>query len=67
MVRKSGQTQGEHPTRTIKVTEIKNVLVRTRPQFETQPHRVQTGSEAHPASYPMGTGGPYLGDKAAGA
>jgi hypothetical protein len=26
--------------------------------------RVQTGSEAHPASCPMGTGGPFLGGKA---
>jgi hypothetical protein len=25
---------------------------------------VQTGSGAHPASYPMGTGGPFLRDKA---
>jgi hypothetical protein len=25
---------------------------------------VQTGSEAHPASYPMGTGGPIPGGKA---
>jgi hypothetical protein len=25
---------------------------------------VQTGSEAHPASYPMGTGGPFPGTKA---
>jgi hypothetical protein len=25
---------------------------------------VQTGSEAHPASYPMGTGGPFPGCKA---
>jgi hypothetical protein len=25
---------------------------------------VQTGSGAHPASYPMGTGGPYPGGKA---
>jgi hypothetical protein len=25
---------------------------------------VQTGSEAHPASYPMGTGGPFPGVKA---
>jgi hypothetical protein len=24
---------------------------------------VQTSSEAHPASYPMGTGGPFPGDK----
>jgi len=29
-------------------------------------HRVQTGSEAHPASYPMGTRGSFLGDKVAG-
>jgi hypothetical protein len=30
-------------------------------------HRVQNGSGAHPASYPMGTGGSFLGGKAAGA
>jgi hypothetical protein len=29
-------------------------------------HRVQNGSGAHPASYPMGTRGSFLGDKAAG-
>jgi hypothetical protein len=29
-------------------------------------HRVQTGSGAHPASYPMGTRGPFPGVKAAG-
>jgi hypothetical protein len=28
---------------------------------------VQTGSEVHPTSYPMGTGGSFLGGKAAGA
>jgi hypothetical protein len=31
------------------------------------PHRVQTGSGAHPASYLMGTGGPFPGGKASGA
>jgi hypothetical protein len=30
-------------------------------------HRVQNGSVAHPASYPMGTRGYFLGFKAAGA
>jgi hypothetical protein len=30
-------------------------------------HRVQNGSEAHLASYPMGTGGSFLRGKAAGA
>jgi hypothetical protein len=30
-------------------------------------HRVQTGCGAYPASYPMGTGGSTLADKAAGA
>jgi hypothetical protein len=30
-------------------------------------HRVQNGSGAHPASYPMGTGGSLPGGKAAGA
>jgi hypothetical protein len=29
-------------------------------------HRVQNGSGAHPASYPMGTGDSFPGDKAAG-
>jgi hypothetical protein len=28
---------------------------------------VQTGSGVHPTSYPMGTGGSFLGGKAAGA
>jgi hypothetical protein len=30
-------------------------------------HRVQTGSVAHRASYPMGTGGSFPGGKVAGA
>jgi hypothetical protein len=30
-------------------------------------HRFQNGSGAHPASYPMGTGGSFSGGKAAGA
>jgi hypothetical protein len=30
-------------------------------------HSVQTGSGAHPASYPMGTGGSFPGGKAVGA
>jgi hypothetical protein len=30
-------------------------------------HRVQNGSEAHPASYPMGTRGSFPGGKAVGA
>jgi hypothetical protein len=30
-------------------------------------HVVQTGSGAHPASYPMGNAGSYIGDKTAGA
>jgi hypothetical protein len=30
-------------------------------------HRVQTGSEILPSSYPMGIGGSYPGGKAAGA
>jgi hypothetical protein len=30
-------------------------------------HRVQTGSGAHSASYPMGTNGSFPGSKAAGA
>jgi hypothetical protein len=30
-------------------------------------HRVQNGSGAHPASYPMGSGGSFPGGEAAGA
>jgi len=30
-------------------------------------HHVQTGSGAHPASYPMGSRGTFLGGKMAGA
>jgi hypothetical protein len=30
-------------------------------------HRVQNGSETHPASYPMGTRGSFPGGKAAGS
>jgi hypothetical protein len=30
-------------------------------------HRVQNGSGAHPASYPMGTRGSFAGGKVAGA
>jgi hypothetical protein len=30
-------------------------------------HRIQNGSEAHPASYPMGTRGSFPGAKAVGA
>jgi len=30
-------------------------------------HRLQTGSGAHPASYPVGTRGSFLGGNAAGA
>jgi hypothetical protein len=30
-------------------------------------HRVQNGSRARPASYPIGTGGSFPGGKAAGA
>jgi hypothetical protein len=30
-------------------------------------HVVQTGSWAHPTSYPMGTGGSFPGDKVAGS
>jgi hypothetical protein len=29
-------------------------------------YSIQTGSRAHPASYPMGIGGYFPGDKAAG-
>jgi len=31
------------------------------------PYRIQTGSGAYPASYPMGTGASFLGGKVAGA
>jgi hypothetical protein len=30
-------------------------------------HSIQNSSGAHPASYPIGTGGPFPGDKAAEA
>jgi hypothetical protein len=30
-------------------------------------HRIHNGSGAHPASYPMGTRGSFLGSEAAGA
>jgi hypothetical protein len=40
------------------------VLVRSRISLL---HVVQTGSGAHPASYPMGAGGSFLGGKATGA
>jgi hypothetical protein len=32
-------------------------------EFESLFHVVQTGSGTHPASYPMSTGGSFLGDK----
>jgi hypothetical protein len=35
--------------------------------FSRRQHHVQNGSGAHPASYPVGTGGSFPGDKAAGA
>jgi hypothetical protein len=35
----------------------------TRTDFSSSPY-VQTGSGAHPASYPMGIGGPFPGGKA---
>jgi hypothetical protein len=45
-----------------------------RPEFESRQgqdfspvHSVQTGPGAHPASYPMGTGGDLPGGNAAGA
>jgi hypothetical protein len=40
----------------VRVPVVKNFL-----------HVVQTGSRAHPVSYPMGTGGSFPGGKAAGA
>jgi len=36
-------------------------------EFFSSLHRVQAGSEAHPASYPMGTGDSFPGGKATGA
>jgi hypothetical protein len=33
----------------------------------SSPYRPDLGYEAHPASYPMGAGGSFPGDKAAGA
>jgi hypothetical protein len=33
------------------------------PKYFSSSLRVQTSSEAHAASYPMGTGGPFPGDK----
>jgi hypothetical protein len=46
-----------------------------RPRFDSRQglglfsirHRVQTGTGTHPASYPMGSGGSYPEDEAAGA
>jgi hypothetical protein len=35
-------------------------------KLELLTHRVQTGSGAHPASYPMGTSGFFPGGKVAG-
>jgi hypothetical protein len=42
------------------------VLVPVGPKIFSSP-LVQTGSQAHPASYPMGTGGSFPGGKAVGA
>jgi len=39
---------------------IKTTVGKTR-------HRVQTGYGAHPTSYPMDTGGSFLGSKTTGA
>jgi hypothetical protein len=36
-------------------------------EFEFLLHIIQTGSGAHPTSYPVGTGNSFPGDKAAGA
>jgi hypothetical protein len=41
--------------------------IRVRDKDVSLHHRVQTGSGAHPASYPMGTVGFVPGSKAAGA
>jgi hypothetical protein len=45
----------------------KGVRVPARAENFSLHHRVQTGSEAHPACYPMGTRGSFPGGKAAGA
>jgi hypothetical protein len=39
----------------------------TRQELENSPHsRIQTGSGAHPTSYPVGTRGSFSGGKEAG-
>jgi hypothetical protein len=41
----------------------KNIIILIPSTFSSSPC-VQTGSGAHPASYPVGTGGPFPGGKA---
>jgi hypothetical protein len=53
--------------RNLDVNSILNAddtCVRSKQYSET--YRVQAGSEAHQASFPMGTGGSFTEDKAAG-
>jgi hypothetical protein len=52
---------------------VSSYTIDSEPEFESRKsqkcllHSVQTGSGAHPVSYPMGTGGSFPGDKAAGS
>jgi hypothetical protein len=60
------------PQRLIFVIYLIMILRTGRPGFDPQQSQriissslcVRTGSGAHPTSYPMGTGGPFPGDKA---
>jgi hypothetical protein len=74
MLTNSGAAQIVPATSTIKFTFLLllsdyglddrgSIPDRGRGFFSSSPC-VQTGSGAHPASYPMGTGGPFLGGKA---
>jgi hypothetical protein len=60
------------PHDTILLLPTRNMNILTPGRFclccsRYQSHVVRTGSGAHPASYPMGTGGSFPGDKAAEA
>jgi hypothetical protein len=46
---------------------LRRAMRRTAGQHFSLFHSVQTGSEAHPASYPMGSGGDFPWGEAAGA
>jgi hypothetical protein len=46
---------------------VGSILSRLKDFLCTFLHSVETGCEAHPASYPMGTTGSFLRDRAAGA